>query len=184
VNGRQVLVQGGAGGVGSFAVGFARRAGAQVIATVHSSADEAAARAAGAHHVVRTDGRAQTQVVAEVLRVAHEGVRHIVEVAFDTNIEMDERMLALGGSIAAYATNNPRPAIPFWELLSKTARVSLLASDDFPMDQKLAAAAEVNELLAAGWRGSRVDRIFPLDEIAAAHAYAESHPRGRVLLAL
>jgi NADPH2:quinone reductase len=184
VTGRHVLVQGGAGGVGSFAVGFARLAGAQVIATVRSSADEAAARAAGAHHVVRADGWAHTQVSAEVLGLAPAGVHHIVEVAFDTNIEIDERVLALGGSIAAYATNNPRPAIPFWELLFKNARVFLLGSDDFPMDQKLAAAAEVNELLAAGWQGLRVDRIFPLDEIAAAHAHAESRPRGRVLLAL
>jgi NADPH2:quinone reductase len=78
VAGSNVLVQGGAGGVGVFAVGFARRAGARVIATVRSDADEQMARDAGAHDVVRTDGRSGSEVVAAMQRLAPEGFHHIV----------------------------------------------------------------------------------------------------------
>ena len=182
VAGRNVLVQGGGGGVGVFAVGLARQAGANVIAVVRSDVAEAAARAAGAHHVVRTDGRTRDDFAADVLRVAPDGVHNIVEVALDANIDADLSVLALGGSIAAYATTAPRPAIPFWELLFKNARILLLGSDDFAIEQKLAAAHEANAMLAQGWRGLRMARRFPLADIAAAHEHAESGARGRVVL--
>jgi NADPH:quinone reductase len=182
VAGRQVLVQGGAGGVGSFAVGFARRAGAKVITTVRSAQDEEAARSAGAHHAVRTDVLTPADAIAQIQELAPQGVHHIVDVAFDTNIDMDEQVLAQGGSIAAYATGNAKPTIPFWRLLFKNARVLLLGSDDFPVDAKLAAAQETNALLADGWQGIRIDRRFALADIAAAHRYAQGRPRGRVVL--
>jgi NADPH2:quinone reductase len=94
VAGCDVLVQGGAGGVGSFACGLARRAGARVIATVRSAADESAARQAGAHAVVRIGAPSRADIVADLRRLAPEGVHHIVEVAFDANIELDEQVLA------------------------------------------------------------------------------------------
>jgi NADPH:quinone reductase len=182
VAGRQVLVQGGAGGVGSFAVGLARRAGAQVIATVRSKQDEDAARRAGAHEAVRTDLLAPADAVALVRKLAPGGVHHIVDVAFDADIDMDEQVLAPGGSISAYATGTARPAIPFWPLLFKNARILLLGSDDFAIEAKLAAAQETNALLADGWQGIRIDRRFALDDIAAAHRYAQAGARGRVVL--
>lgn len=182
VAGRHVLVQGGAGGVGSFAVGFARRAGAQVIATVRSAEAEDAARQAGAHHVVRTDAAAQTDIVAAVMQLAPAGVHHVVEVAFAANIKMDMQVLALGGSIAAYATNEARPSIPFWELLFKNARILLQGSDDFPMEDKLAGTAATNDLLGGGWEGLHMARSFALADIAAAHEVAEAAPSGRVIV--
>lgn len=169
VAGRHVLVQGGAGGVGIFAVGFAARAGAQVIATVRSAEDEEAARKAGAHHVFRTDASAVTDLVARIRQLAPDGVNHVVDVAFDANVDMDGQVLAPGGSIAAYATGTARPAIPFWPLLFKNARILLLGSDDFPKADKLLAAQETNAMLAAGWPGIRIARCFALDDIAAAH---------------
>ena len=52
VDGRTVLVAGGAGAVGHFAIELARAAGATVIATVSGPEKAALATAAGAHHVV------------------------------------------------------------------------------------------------------------------------------------
>jgi NADPH2:quinone reductase len=173
--GRTVLVQGGAGAVGALAVGLARHAGATVLARVRSEADEGVALRAGAHHVVRT--------AEEVRSVAPHGVHHIVEVAFDANIDFDAQVLAEQGSIAAYATADARPAIPFWDLLFKNARLLLLGSDDFGADEKDAAAQALNELLASGWPGLVIDRTFALAEIAAAHEYLEGkRGGGRVVL--
>lgn len=115
VEGRVVLVQGGAGAVGVCAIQLARRAGARVLATVRSGHDELIASRAGAHGVVRTDGVSAEEVVSRIRTLAPEGVVHIVEVAFDANIDADTELLAVGGSIAAYAAGRPRPLIPFWE---------------------------------------------------------------------
>lgn len=107
-------------------------------------------------------------------------VDHIVEVAFDANVQL----LALGGSMAAYAAGNAWPAIPFWKLLFKNARILLLGSDDFPMEQKLEASREVSDMLIQGWCGVRIQQRFPLADIAAAHEHAESSNRGRVVLSV
>ncbi|MDB5861158.1 MAG: Oxidoreductase, zinc-binding dehydrogenase family, partial [Ramlibacter sp.] len=184
VVGRHVLVQGGAGGVGSFAAGFARRAGARVIAAVRSPAAAEAARNAGAHHVVRTEGSSPAEVVAAVLQVVPAGVEHVVEVAFGANIDIDLQVLARGGSIAAYATDDARPSIPFWELLFKNARILLQGSDDFPIEDKLAAAAAANDMMSEGWAGLRIDRTLALEDIVTAHEYAAAGPQGRVVLSV
>lgn len=47
---------------------------------------------------------------------------HIVEVAFAANIEHDVLLLKQGGSLATYATNDAKPALPFWDLVFKTFR--------------------------------------------------------------
>jgi NADPH2:quinone reductase len=183
VAGQQVLVQGAAGAVGSLAVGFAKLAGAEVTATVRSPVQASAALEAGADHVVQTDGRTGTELAAELLRMSPAGFPHIVELAFGANIDLDMQVLAGGGSIAAYATRQARPVIPFWELLFKNARLLFLGSDDFPMDQKLAAATAANALLEDGWAGLVIGKTFPLAGIASAHEHLEStRGPGRVLL--
>jgi hypothetical protein len=78
---------------------------------------------------------------------------------------MSPGLLAVGGAIAAYATQDARPAIPFWELLFKNARLFLLGSDDFPLENKLGAAAATNALLIDGWKGLRIDRTLCLEDM-------------------
>ena len=107
VAGRLVLIQGGAGSVGLCAVQLARRAGAHVLATVRSNEDEAIASGAGAHEVIQTGGVPSDELVVRIRKFAPEGVAHIVEVAFDANIDLDAAILAQGGSLAAYATGQP-----------------------------------------------------------------------------
>jgi hypothetical protein len=99
---------------------------------VRSGRDEAVASRAGADSVVRTDGVTVDKVASAIRAFAPEGGAHVVEGAFDANIAADTELLAVGGSIAAYATGEPRPAVPFWELLFKNVRVFFLGSDDFP----------------------------------------------------
>jgi NADPH2:quinone reductase len=185
VAGRVVLVQGGAGAVGVCAVHLARRAGARVIATARSSHDEEVALRAGAHEVVRTDGVPADEVADRVRTLAPEGLGHIVEVAFDANIEVDTELLAVGGSLATYATGEPRPPVPFWDLLFKNVRVFFLGSDDFPAEAKAAAARELNAALDAGWPGFEIGGRFPLSRIAEAHEYLEERRGpGRVVLTM
>jgi NADPH2:quinone reductase len=92
VKGRTVLVQGAAGAVGICAVQLARQAGAFVIGVVRSSVAEVTAGKAGAHEVLR-DG---PQLAARVKALAPHGIDHIVEVAFDDNIDLDVGVLKVG----------------------------------------------------------------------------------------
>jgi NADPH2:quinone reductase len=181
VQGRIVLVQGGAGAVGLCAVQLAHNAGAYVIATVRSPSDESRVRRAGADEVLLAD----EYLIERVRGLAPDGVDHIVEVAFGANIVTDIELLALGGSIATYATNTAEPEIPFWQLVFKNIRLFFLGSDDFPSDMKIKAARDINAAFETGWTGFEIAEQIPLAEIARAHELVE-HPtqRGRVVMTL
>jgi NADPH:quinone reductase len=176
---RTVLVQGAGGAVGMCAVALARHAGARVIGTVRSAAEEPRARTAGAHHVIINDG----SLLGRVKELAPDGVDHIVEVAFGANVDIDVEMLKMGGSIGAYATDNATPKIPFWLMVFKNIRLFFLGSDDFPAEAKVAATRDLNDALQAGWPGFEIGERIPLAEIARAHELVE-HPlrRGRVVV--
>lgn len=185
VRGRIVLVQGGAGAVGQCAVGLARHAGATVIASVRSAGDVATAQRAGAHHVLVTGDLSPDQAVDLVRLHAPEGIDHVVEVAFQSNIFMDERLLRLGGSIAAYATDGPTPTIPFWPLVFKNVRIFFLGSDDFEASAKAAAASALNEALLGEWPGFAIGPPLPLEAIARAHEAVETHSvSGRMVIGI
>jgi NADPH:quinone reductase len=181
VDGRTILVQGGAGAVGACAVQLAHRAGARVIATCRSEVDTEIAWRAGADAVFLSD-----QSLAERIRgFASKGVDHIVEVAFAANINIDVAVLAQGGSIATYATNAPAPELPFWQLVFRNARIFFVGSDDIPADAKIAATRGITQALEAGWNGLDIAERFGLDEIAGAHEFVE-HPKkpGRALVTI
>ena len=104
-----------------------------MIGTIRS-AEEETARNAGAHEVVRNDKTQEFSARVKVL--APNGIDHVVEVAFGANIEADLELLSLGGSVASYATNVEKPAIPFWPPVFKNIRLFFLGSDDFPKEAK------------------------------------------------
>jgi NADPH:quinone reductase len=124
-------------------------------------------------------------LIEKVRAIAPDGVHHIVEVAFGTNISIDLDLLSVHGSVATYATDAANPSIPFWPLLFKNVRVDFLGSDDFRPADKLEAAREINAALVAGWEGFEIAQRLPLDEIAAAHERLEAPAaRGRVVIQL
>lgn len=179
VKGRTVLVQGGAGAVGAFAVQLAHRAGARVIATCRSESDREIASRAGANEVLLTGDK----LVERIRAITPDGVHHVVEVAFGANIKTDTEVLALGGSIATYATNVPMEETPVWQLVFVNARLFFVGSDDVPAEAKIEATRDINKALEAGWRGLDIAEVLPLDQIARAHELVEHPPKpGRVIV--
>jgi NADPH:quinone reductase len=181
VEGRTVLVQGGAGAVGACAVQLAHQAGARVIATCRAENDKEIALRAGADEALLTGDN----LVQRMRALAPDGVHHVVEVAFGANVKTDTEVLAQGGSIATYATNVPRPEIPVWQLVFVNARIFFVGSDDVPADAKAEATRAINQALEAGWQGLDIAEIVPLAQIARAHELVE-HPLkpGRVIVAV
>jgi NADPH:quinone reductase len=181
IKGQTVLMQGGAGAVGACAVQLAHQAGARVIATCRSESDREIASRAGANEVLLIGDK----LVERIRAIAPDGVHHVVEVAFGANIKTDTEVLALGGSIATYATNVPMAETPVWQLLFVNARLFFVGSDDVPAEAKIEATRDINKALEAGWRGLDIAEVVPLDQIARAHELVE-HPAkpGRVIVAV
>lgn len=177
-----MLVSGGAGSVGSFAVSFAKWGVAEVIATVGSEGQAEAALQAGADHALnyRTD-----DVAARVWEVTGgSGVGRVVEVAFGRNLALDAEVIALGGTIAAYASDaEPEPRLPFWELLFKNITIRLVGSDDLPEDAERRAVEDIAACLEAGALHPRIALRSPLERIAEAHEAVEGGQfGGRIIL--
>jgi NADPH:quinone reductase len=181
VNGTTVLVQGVLGGVGSLAGQLARWGGATVIGTVRRTSDLPPRGTSAADHVVALDS---SDPAAEIRRLAPGGVDRIIEVAFSDNIDLDAAVAKVGTVIAAYATREDRPALPFWPMLFDNITIRLLGSDDFPLDAKQCAAADLTEAARDGALSIPVDEPLPLHRIAEAHERVGAGARRRVLVAV
>jgi NADPH:quinone reductase len=181
LRGKTVLVAGGAGAVGHFAVELARRAGARVVTTVSSPEKAELARAAGAHTVV--DYRAEDAASA-VRAAAPDGVDRIVEVALSANLELDLHVLAPNGTVVTYAQSGPEPVIPTRRLMTPNLTLRFLLIYTVPPVALRAAVEEVGAAVAAGDLTELPVTRYGLDQIAEAHRAVENGVGGKVVVEL
>jgi NADPH:quinone reductase len=172
IAGRTVLVTGGAGAVGHYAVQLAKAAGARVIATVSSAAKDMEARLGGADLVVnyRTE-----DVAAKVMAFTEKrGVDRVVDVDFGGNLATTLKLMAMNSTIAIYATNGNRtPTLPVRELMEKCIALRALVLPALPPPLHAAAQADISKWLAAGPRIHNIAAQFPLAETVQAHLAVE-----------
>ncbi|MCA3435809.1 MAG: NADPH:quinone reductase [Rhodobacter sp.] len=179
-----VLVQGGAGAVGFYAVQIAKWADAAlVIATVSRPEQAAQARLAGADLVI---DRKTQDFVAAIRAAAPRGVDRVIEVAFGTNLADDLAVLARNGVIAAYASDAaPEPAVNFRALMAKDATVRFVLIYEAPQSARDAAARDINAMIAAGTLHHQIAQTLPLSAVIPAHEAMESGRLvGKILLDL
>jgi NADPH:quinone reductase len=179
VQGRTVLVAGGAGAVGHFAIELARAAGATVITTVSSPEKAALATAAGAHHVVNY--RAGDPAVA-IRAAAPDGVDRIVEVALADNLALDLAVAAPHASIVTYAADAKQPALPVRDLMVRNLVLRFMLLYTVPPAALARAVTDVSAALAAGSLTPLPAHRFGLDAVAAAHDAVQSGAVGKVLI--
>ena len=172
VQGKTLLVTGGAGAVGHYAVQLATWAGARVIATVSSPEKAERARAGGAAHVINYR---QEDVAARVLDITNGvGVDHIAEVDFGGNLAATLRCLRVNGSIMIYATNGDRePKLPVRELMQKNLTVYAMSLAGVPHPDRRRAQSDIAGWTATPGRILSVASRFPLQQTAAAHQAVE-----------
>jgi NADPH2:quinone reductase len=172
IAGRTVLVTGGAGAVGHYAVQLAKGGGAGVIATVSSPEKDVEARLAGADLVInyRTE-----DVVAKVMAFTQQrGVDRVVDVDFGGNIATTLKLMAMNSTIAVYATNGNRsPVVPMRELMEKCIALRTLVLFALPPPMLAAAQADISKWLAAGPRIHNIAAQLALAETAQAHLAVE-----------
>ena len=172
VQGRTVLVTGGAGAVGHYAVQLAKWAGARVIATVSSAAKAERAQAGGADHVI--DYKTE-DVAARVLEITGgEGVDHVVDVDFGGNLAATLPSLRAGGSIAFYASRGAAtPKVPAFELMRRNLSVHGVLLPTSPHEARRRAQSDITRWIKTGARILSVAGRYPLAEAAAAHEAVE-----------
>ena len=170
LEGRTVLVAGGAGAVGNAAIQLARWSDATVITTVSGPAKANLAARAGADHVI--DYRRQ-DVVAEVRAIAPHGVNSIVEVAPAVNAAIDAEVVARHGSVAVYATDGgAEMALPVRPSMTPNVRWQFVLVYNAPADWRAraledVAAAVLDEAVRVGDAAGLPLHHYPLERTGA-----------------
>jgi NADPH2:quinone reductase len=178
VSGKDVLVAGGAGAVGHFAIELAKFFGARVATTVSGPEKAELARNAGADLVVNY----RDVDAADQLRAFAPRMDRIVELAIGANLELD---LAVSGSsthIVDYAAEPSDPVLPVRRFMTANVTLRFVLLYGVPavaMDQ---AVADISTALAVGALTKLPVTRFPLDQIATAHDAVEAGAVGKVVL--
>jgi len=184
VQGKRVLVQGGAGAVGHYAVQFARELGAsQVIATVSSEAKAQLAREAGAQVVIDYK---REDVAAAVMRATNNaGVERVIEVDIAANAAVDAQCVRTGGEWVVYGSGKSPFPLEFFPLISKNIELRFFIVYNLDREQRASAIDTLHRLIRKGSVRHNVSHRLPLSRIADAHdMVAAGTAGGNVVLSI
>lgn len=177
VAGKTVLVAGGAGAVGHYAIQLAKLGGARlVIATVSGPEKAILARAAGADIVLNYKTEDLSAAVQEATE--GQGVDRIVEVDFAANVNMDIALLRPDGDVIVYGSGVPEIPVPFSAAIRKGVHLYFFIVYNLNSEVRQRAIADLTHLLEENRLQHNIAARLPLAQIADAHDLIEE---GRVL---
>jgi NADPH2:quinone reductase len=183
IDGKTVLVAGGAGAVGHFAIELAKHAGARVVTTVSTPEKAELASKAGADLVVNyRDADAADQVKAFLPVQDRPAVDRVVEVALGANLALDLAVSGPSTVVVSYAADGPDPVLPVRACMNANVTLRFVLLYGVPDAALDAAVAGVSDALAAGALTELPAHRFPLSDIVAAHEAAESGAVGKVIV--
>ena len=184
VAGKTVLIAGGAGAVGHYAVQFAARTGAaRVITTVSGEQKAALARAAGADDILNY----KTEPVAERIReiTGGAGVDRVIEMDVAANGATDLEVLRTGGECIAYGSSLAPLNLPFPVLLAKNIQLKFFMVYHLAEGDRTRAQAALQRMLVRGGLVHNVTQRLPLENIVQAHELVEQgRANGNVVLSI
>ena len=182
VEGRSVLVAGGAGAVGHYAVQLAKLKGArQVIATVSSPAKAELARAAGADLVVNY--REEDFAARCMEATGGVGIDRVIEVDFAANVGADLAALRHEGAAVVYGSGAPEIPVPFLPAILKNVLVRFFIVYNLTPEDRARAVADLTRLLEDDALTHNIAARLPLVQVAEAHELVEQgRAAGNVVL--
>lgn len=182
VKGKTVLVTGGAGRVGNYAIQLAKLDGAFVIATAGSKESQGACWDAGADQVIAHPHAGTGAEIREVN--GGQKVDRVVEGEFGANLIHLLPALKTSATIATYASmEDKNPSIPFYQMMYLDITLRMIIVYAMPEEAKEEAIADITHLLGSNQLIHRVSATYPLEEIAKAHEHIEAGTvRGCVVL--
>ncbi len=174
--GESVLVTGASGGVSTAAIQIARMAGARVWAVTSGPESVARTEELGAHRAIDRLEEDFSKVVWQ--ETGKRGVDVVIDSVGEAAWEGCVRALAKGGRLVTYgATTGPEGKLDLRRMFWKQIEV---------MGSTMAGHAQFREAMDAVFHGPLepvVDRVFPMEEIEAAHRHLEEGEQfGKVVL--
>jgi len=178
VAGKSVLVAGGAGAVGHFAIELAKYADARVVTTVSGPEKAALAAKAGADLVVNY----RDPDVIDQIKAFTPVVDRVAEVALGANLRLDLALAGPSTVVVTYAADGPDPLIPVRACMTANVALRFILVYGMPSPAFDAAITDITAALTAGALTELPVHRFPLSEITAAHEAAESGVVGKVIV--
>ena len=179
-----ILVTGGAGRVGYYAIQWAHRAGARVIATASNEQDATACREVGAEAVVNHREPEWGQAVLDL--TGGQKVDRVIDVEFGANLPELLQCVRIGATIATYSsTVVPEPALPFRTMLFMDLTVRIVIVYAMPEEAKAQAVVDTQAALTEHGLQHRVAETLPFEQMAKAHeVIEEGSVRGCVVVTI
>ena len=173
IDGLTVLISGGSGRVGRYAVQMAKAGGATVIATAGSDEKCSHVLSLGADYVFnyRND-----DLVSNVLDITDGvGVDRMVDVAFGVNVAAAPQLIRANGWLASYSSDGlPKPEVPFLDFMYKNIAIRPFSIYGMPENAKINAFQRIGELLATRRLTHSIDRTYAFTDMIAAHQAIET----------
>ena len=164
-SGQKVLIQGGAGGVGSIAIQYAKHLGCYVSTTVRASQKEFV-RKLGADTIIDFE--------AEQFERALKDYDAVLDTVGGEVYKRSFQILKKGGIVVSTKQN-----LPDQELMSKFNARSVYVTAQV----NRASLTHLSELVDRDVIRSQIDTEFPLEKTREAYAYFENdHPKGKVVI--
>jgi NADPH:quinone reductase len=168
--GSTILVAGGAGAVGHYAIQFAKARGAVVITTVSSAEKARIAEDAGADHVIDYKAENVGERVMELTDKA--GVDAIVELDLSANAKLIPGVLRPRGTVVIYGTGGEATLPAQWLLVNAVA-LKFIFVYELTAEERQAAIDRITRMLMEKRLANNVAATLPLSDIVVAHETVE-----------
>jgi len=181
-----VIITAASSSVGLAAIEIARQMGATVIAVTRTSRKKAKLLAEGVHHVVASGEEDLRERLRQI--TGARGARVVFDPIGGPIFEPLTAAMAPGGILIEYGGLSPQPTpFPLFAVLSKrlTLRGYLVHEVIADEARRDAAKAFILDGLATGTLRPVIAKVFPFEEIVAAHRYLESNEQfGKIVVTL
>jgi NADPH2:quinone reductase len=181
--GSTVLVTGGAGGVGHYAIQFAKARGATVLTTISGDAKADLARKAGADHCINY----KSENIGERVMAAtnKKGIDAVIDMDFSTNAKLAPTILHPRSKFVVYGNSAPEATIPSQFMLTNFIGIQYIFVYELTAQERTSAVSGITRMLEDKTLINNVALTLPLGEIHAAHeAVEQGKTLGNVVVTL
>lgn len=173
MSGKTVLVTGGTGRVGAYAVQLGAWAGARVIATCGSAEHCEEAVKLGAAQALNYK---EPGLKERILEAAGGPVDRIVDVEFGANAPLLPDILKPNGVVATYASDAvPQPSFPFNQWMGGNVNIRMFTIYQLPLEVQDALFQAVSPILNRDTLVHRVGERFDFEDMVKVHEAIEGH---------
>ncbi len=172
VSQQTLLVTGGAGRVGYYAIQWAKQAGARVITTASNDTDAAICKAVGADAVI--NHRQANWGDVALSDNDGEKVDRVIDVEFGKNLPEILKMIKTSGTIATYSsTQVAEPQLPFLQMMYLNLTIRMVIVYAMPETAKRSAIIDITGKLEGQGFKHRIAHTLDFAEMVKAHQLIE-----------